>query len=161
MLDRLDIVLKEQDDDREKLDSFEDDSFDEEYVDEDVWDVEKWEEVEQDLLLFTEDKEDFELQLKVLFDDIEDEEESEILFTPQDRVELVLKEIQDNDDKLELDEEDVLELVGWLLLVLSTTGVITGELMEQYRRKEVQDEVDEEEQLVVGEEQLDEEDELE
>ena len=33
--------------------------------------------------------------------------------------------------------------------------------MEQYRRKEVQDEVDEEEQLVVGEEQLDEEDELE
>jgi uncharacterized cupredoxin-like copper-binding protein len=64
------------------------------------------------LLLFTEDKEDFELQLKVLFDDIEDEEESEILFTPQDRVELVLKEIQDNDDKLELDEEDVLELVG-------------------------------------------------
>jgi hypothetical protein len=41
VLDRLDIVLKEQDDDKEKLDSFEDDSFDEEYVDEDVWDVEK------------------------------------------------------------------------------------------------------------------------
>jgi hypothetical protein len=33
--------------------------------------------------------------------------------------------------------------------------------MEQYRRKEVQDEVDEDEQLVVGEEQVDEEDELE